>query len=206
MCHAITKSGKRCKVKGGDYFCHIHTPYVEPTIEEQREEMLQKLLNDFNSQEEAWPLFEGIDLTSETLSAIKRAKHVFDLRDEDYDNLISTYLNDDIDSFTKYDLISNTINESSKLNPTNDFLKKLQRMDLRKDIGFLYIKFILSTGRYWSGLFVTRKYYMYSYLPKRETLVNEYRENNLNKLRVNITKKQTPICDDVCNYIIAKYL
>ena len=43
MCKAITKSGKRCKIKGEDYFCHIHS-YVEPSIEEQRASMLQKLL------------------------------------------------------------------------------------------------------------------------------------------------------------------
>jgi hypothetical protein len=70
----------------------------------------------------------------------------------------------------------------------------------------LYIKFALSRGIFWQGLEEARRMYMYKLLPKRETLVNKYRENQLNKLRVIITKKHTPICDDVCNYIIAKYL
>jgi len=48
--------------------------------------------------------------------------------------------------------------------------------------------------------------YMYKLLPEREKRIEKYREDQLNKLRVNITKKHTPICDDVCNYIIAQYL
>jgi len=206
MCHAITKSGKRCKVKGGDYFCHIHTPYVEPTIEEKREAMLQKLLNDFNSQEEALPLFQGVDLTSEAIDIINRAKHVCDVSDEAYDNVISSYLNNGIDNIRKYNLIRDMIAINIQLNPTKDSLKKIQRVDLIGDATMLYIKFALSRGIFWQGLEEARRMYMYKLLPKRETLVNKYRENQLNKLRVIITKKHTPICDDVCNYIIAKYL
>jgi len=207
MCHAITKSGKRCKVKGGNYFCHIHTPYVEPTIEEKREAMLQKLLNNhIQPQVEAWPLFQGIDLTSEAVGIINRAKHICDVSDEAYDNVISSYLNHGIDNIRKYNLIRDMIAINIQLNPTKDNLKKIQRVDLIGDATFLYIKFALSRGIFWQGLEEARRMYMYKLLPKRETLVNKYRENQLNKLRVIITKKHSPICDDVCNYIIAKYL
>jgi hypothetical protein len=207
MCHAITKSGKRCKVKGGNYFCHIHIPYVEPTIEEKREAMLQKLLNNhLQPQVEALPLFQGVDLTSEAIDIINRAKHVCDVSDEAYDNVISSYLNDGIDNIRKYNLIRDMIAINIQLNPTKDSLKKIQRVDLIGDATMLYIKFALSRGIFWQGLEEARRMYMYKLLPKRETLVNKYRENQLNKLRVIITKKHTPICDDVCNYIIAKYL
>ena len=207
MCHAITKSGKRCKVKGGDYFCHIHTPYVEPTIEEKREAMLQKLLNNhIQPQVEAWPLFQGIDLTSEAVGIINRAKHICDVSDEDSDNVISTYLNDGIDNIRKYNLIRNMISINIQLNPTKDNLKKIQRVDLIGDATMLYIKFALSRGIFWQGLEVERRMYIYKLLPEREKRIEKYREDQLNKLRVNITKNHTPICDDVCNYIIAKYL
>ncbi len=207
MCHAITKSGKRCKVKGGDYFCHSHAPYVEPTIEEQREAMLHYFLNNhLQSQVEAWRLFQGIDLTSEAIDIIKRAKHVCDVSDEDYDNIISTYLNDGIKTIRKYNLIRDMISINIQLNPTKDSLKKIQRIDLIGDATLLYIKFALSRGIFWDVLEDAKRDYIYKCLPKREILIKKYREEQLNKLRVNITKKHTPICDDVCNYIIAQYL
>jgi hypothetical protein len=205
MCRAITKSGKRCKIKSVNYFCHIHTP--ETTIEEQREEMLQKILNDhLQPQVESWPLFQGIDLTSEALGIINRAKYVCDWSDEAYNNVISTYLDDGIDNVTKYNLIRDMISNCIQLNPTKDLLKKLQRVDLMGDTTLLFIKFGLSRGTFWQGLEVTRRMYIYKLLPGREELLKKYREEQLNKLRVKEAKKYTPICDDVCNYIIAKYL
>ncbi len=207
MCHAITKSGKRCKIKSSNYFCHIHTPYVEPAIEKQREEMLQNILNNhLQSQVEAWPLFEGIDLTSEALGIINRAKYVCDWSDETYNNVISTYLDDGIENIRKYNLIRDMIANCIQLNPTKDLLKKLQRVDLMGDTTLLFIKFGLSRGTFWQGLEEIRRVYIYKILPKREKLVKKYREEQLNNLRVKEAKKYTPICDDVCNYIIAQYL
>lgn len=206
MCKAITKSGKRCKVKGGDYFCHIHAPYVEPTIEEKREAMLQKQFISIQSQEKAWPLFRDIDLTSEALDIIKRAKYVSNWNEETYNTVVSTYFDDSVETIGKYDLIRDKICEGIRLSPTEDKLKLIQRVELFRDTSLLYIKFALSRGIFWRGLEDAKRYYNYQVLPTRQKVINKYHEDNLNKLRVNIVKKYTPICDDVCNYIIAKYL
>lgn len=207
MCKAITKSGKRCKVKGGDYFCHIHAPYVEPSIEEQRESMLQKLLNDpYQPQVEAFPLFRDIDLTSETLDIIKRSKYICNWTEETYNTVISTYFDDGVDNIRKYDLIRDKICEGIRLNPNRDLIKQLQRIDVFRDMSLLYFKVAMSLGRIWFGLEQARRLYKFDILPRREHCINKYREDNLNKLRLNEAKKHTPICDDVCNYIIAKYL
>ena len=207
MCKAITKSGKRCKVKGGDYFCHIHASYVEPTIEEKREAMLQKLLNDpLQPQVEAFPLFRDIDLTSETLDIIERAKYICNWTDETYNEIVSTYFDDGVDNIRKYDLIRDKICEGMRLNPTKDLIRVLQKLDIFRDMSLLYFKVAMSQGRIWFGLEEARRLYKYDILPRREKCINKYREDNLNKLRLNDLKKYTPICDDVCNYIIAKYL
>jgi hypothetical protein len=204
MCKAITKSGKRCKIKGGDYFCHIHS-YVEPSIEEQRASMLQKLLkNPLQSQVEAMPLFEGIDLTVETLELIKRAKYVVNLTDEEYDMLISTYFDDGVKELDKYELIKQTIKFVIVSEDNN--LKKIQATDLARDFLLLYIKATLSQGKFWQGLELARRIYNYTIIPYREEQVELYREEQTNKLRVKEAKKYTPICDDVCDYIILKYL
>ncbi len=212
MCKAITKSGKRCKVKGGGYFCHIHAPY-EPTIEEQREKelkreaMLQKLLNDpLQSQVEAFPLFRDIDLTSETLDLIRRSKYVCNWTDETYNEVFSTYFDDGVDSIRKYDLIRDKICEGINSTPSKDLITQIKRADIFRDTTLLYFKLAMSQGRIWQGLEQSRRYYKYEILPRREHCIDKYREENLNKLRVNIAKKHTHICDDVCNYIIAKYL
>jgi hypothetical protein len=204
MCKAITKSGKRCKIKGEDYFCHIHS-YVEPSIEEQRASMLQKLLkNPLQSQVEAMPLFEGIDLTVETLELIKRVKYVVNLTDEAYDMLISTYFDDGVKEIDKYELINQTIKFVSV--PEDNNLKKIQTTDLARDFLLLYIKATLSQGKFWQGLELARRIYNYTIIPHREEYVELYREEQTNKLRVKEAKKYTRICDDVCEYIILKYL
>ena len=207
MCRAITKSGKRCKIKSANYFCHIHTPYVEPAIEKQREEILQKLLNNhLQSQVEAWPLFEGIDLTYEALGIIKRMQYLCNLSEEAVGILISNYLNEEQDGVTKYGLIRDTISQTVKFSTTKDILIKIQKVELFRDATLLYIKFALSRGIYWQGLELARRFYIYKVIPTREKYLNQYREEQHNNLRVKEAKKHTPICDDVCNYIIAKYL
>jgi hypothetical protein len=80
-----------------------------------------------------------------------------------------------------------------------DILKRIQRVELIRDGFLLYLKFALSRGIFWQGLEEARRFYI---LPSREEFLNKYRTEQLNKLRVNETKKYTPICDDV----IAKYL
>ena len=212
MCHAITKSGKRCKIKSVNYFCHIHCSVVlQPPIEEQketeREEMLQKILNNhLQSQVEAWPLFEGIDLTSEALGIIKRMQYLCNLSEEAVGVLTSNYLNEEQDGVTRYDLIRDTISQTVKIGTTKDILIKIQKVELIRDAALLYIKFALSRGIYWQGLELARRFYIYKLIPTREKFLNQYCEEQLNKLRVKEAKKHTPICDDVCNYIIAKYL
>ncbi len=206
MCRAITKSGKVCKVKGGDCFCHIHAPYIEPTIEEKREAMLQKLLNDpLQPQVEAFPLFKDIDLTSETLDIIKRAKYICNWSDETYNEIVSTYFDDGVDSIRKYVLIRDKICEGMETR-TKDSIICLQRIDIYRDLLLLYIKVAMSRRRIWFGLEEARKLYKFGILQRREHCINKYREDNLNKLRLNELKKYTPICDDVRKYIIAEYL
>jgi len=218
MCKAITKSGKRCKIKSANYFCHIHCNALQPPIEEQkelfvkqketeREEMLQKILNNhLQSQVETWPLFEGIDLTSEALGIIKRMQYLCNLSEEAVGVLTSNYLNEEQDGVTKYGLIRDTISQTVKIGTTKDILLKIQKVELIRDASLLYIKFALSRGIYWQGLEVARRFYIYKLIPTRETYLNQYREEQINNLRVKEAKKYTPICDDVCNYIIAKYL
>jgi hypothetical protein len=210
MCHAITKSGNVCKIKTKNYFCHLHTP--DPLIEEQREEIIQKLLqpditgfNFFDYQRQAWPLFKDIDLTAETLDIIRRAKDLGNWSDETYNIVISTYLDDSINNDVKYATVKQKINEYTSLKGKKDILTVIKTLDLYKDLNFLILKYTLSRGTYWDGLKDVR--YVHTHIvPEREKFVNKYREDNLNNLRVNITKKHTPICDDVCNYIISKYL
>jgi len=210
MCHAITKSGNVCKIKTNNYFCHLHTP--DPLIEEQREEIIQKLLqpditgfNFFDYQRQAWPLFKDIDLTGETLDIIRRAKYLGNWSDETYNIVISTYLDDSINNDVKYTTVKQKINEYTSLKGKKDILTVIKTLDLYKDLNFLLLKYAMSRGIYWNGLKDARFVHKHI-VPEREKFVNEYRESNLNNLRVNITKKHTPICDDVCNYIISKYL
>jgi hypothetical protein len=237
MCHAITKSGKVCKIKTTNHFCHIHATgatgatgaKVTPIDNGEREmfalekeeedldakirdEILQNLfkpnmhpfgLNMY--QRQAWPLFKYIDLTTETLDIIKRAKYVSNWNEETYNTIISTYFDDGIPKDEKYELIKQKIGEGIQKTVSKDPLKNIQRMDLYKDIIILCTKVALSKGVFWDDIEKARLIVTAS-SKLRNTDINEYRENNLNKLRVNITKKQTPICDDVCNYIIAQYL
>ena len=216
MCKAITKSGKVCKIKSETHFCHIHRDHYngfcgvqeEPTIEEKREAQLQKLFSpspcDF-SQREAWALFKGIDFTGETLELIKRAKYLCDWREETYNTVISTFFDDSVDEDTKYYFFKRTMSEGMSLSPTKDRLKKIQRLDLYKDVTVLLTKIALSRGRYWEGILSARILIDGVYKMKKHD-IEAYRENNLNKLRVKAVEKYTPICDDVRKYIIAQYL
>lgn len=203
MCKAINKTGKRCRIKSSSLYCHIHTldcdRYV-PTIEEQREEMIQKIINNsIQSQFQLWPLFEGMDLTSEAITIVKRAKYVCDLSDETVDMLISNCLTDEIN----YNIIRDAISSSGKV---TDTLSSLRRVELIKDTVLLCIKLALSRGEYWQGMELARRIYLYNILPAREKYINKLREEGINKLRLNELKKVNVVCDDVCNYIIAKYL
>ncbi len=227
MCHAITKSGKVCKIKTTNHFCHIHSPVnsqspliqapliqaplIETTIEEKREGILQRLLRTdiafqhLNYQREAWPLFKDIDLTSETVEIINRAKYVCNWGEDIYNTVISAYFDDSIGEVAKYDIIRDKIKVGLEETAGLSFLKEIQRMELYKDMTILYVKVGLSLGTYSPGIIGAKS--IVDKASKFRTLyINEYRENNLNKLMINITKKHTPICDDVCNYIIAQYL
>ena len=212
MCKAITKSGKVCKIKSKTRFCYIHRDQYdgvpEPTIEEKREAQLQKIFSHspcYFSQREAWPLFKGLDFTCETLTLINRAKIACDWTEETYNTVISTFFDDSVDEDTKYYFFKQTMSEGMSLSPTKDRLKKIQRLDLYKDVTVLLTKIALSRGRYWEGILSARILIDGVYKMKKHD-IETYRENNLNKLRVKEAKKHTPICDDVCNYIIAQYL
>ena len=203
MCKAINKSGKRCKIKSQNKYCHIHAldsdKYI-PTIEEEREEMLQKLINNpLQSQSVAWPLFEGLDLTAEAISIVKRAKYVCNLTDEKVDMLISNCLTDEIN----FDVIKDTIATSGDVTDTLSWLRKVE---LIKDTTLLCFKIALVRGTYWQGMEYGRRIYLYNILPAREKYINKLREEGINKLRVKELKKINIVCDDVCDYIIAKYL
>lgn len=209
MCQAITKSGNVCKIKTNNYFCHVHTPCV--SLEEQREEMLQKLVqpdtpfNFFECQRKAWPLFKDIDLISETLEIIRVAKDLGDWPADIYDSLISTYLDDDNDNNVKYGTIKRTISEYTRLQGKKDALTLIKTLDLYKDLNFLFLKVAMSRGTYWEGLKDAK--YVYTHIvSERENFVNKYREQQLNILRVKEVEKHTPICDDIRKYIIAQYL
>ena len=210
MCHSITKSGNVCKIKTNNYFCHIHTP--EPSLEEQMEEIIQKLLqpditafNFFEYQRQAWPLFKNIDLISKTLDIIRIAKDIGNWSEETYNSVISTYLDDSINNDAKYATVKRTISEYTSLQGKKDSLTLIKTLDLYKDLNLLLLKFAMSRGTYWDGLKDVR--YVHKHIvPEREKFVNKYREDNLKKLRVKAVEKHTPICDDVRKYIIAQYL
>jgi hypothetical protein len=210
MCHGITKSGNVCKIKTTNYFCHLHTPV--PSLEQQREEIIQNLLqpditgfNFFEYQRQAWPLFKNIDLISETLDIIRIAKDIGNWFEETYNSVISTYLDDSINNDAKYATVKRTISEYTSLQGKKDYLTLIKTLDLYKDLNLLLLKFAMSRGTYWDGLKDVR--YVHKHIvPEREKFVNKYREDNLNNLRVKEAKKHTPICDDVCNYIITQYL
>jgi hypothetical protein len=218
MCKAITKSGKVCKIKSETHFCHIHQDHYngfhgvreEPTIEEKREAALEKLFftkhdTSFFIQQEAWPLFKGLDFTSETLVLINRAKYVCDWSEETYNTVISTFFDDSVDEDTKYCFFKQTMSEGMNSKPTKDHLKNIQRMDLYKDVTVNLTKIALSRGIYWEGL-VSAKIIINALFKVKKHDIEEYRENNLKKLRVKAVEKHTPICDDVRKYIIAQYL
>jgi hypothetical protein len=213
MCKAITKSGKVCKIKSKTRFCYIHRDQYdgvpEPTIEEKREAQLQKLFSQtrhcYFSQQEAWPLFKGINFTGETLELINRAKYVCDWTEETYNTVISTFFDDSVDEDTKYYFFKQTMSEGMKSSPTKDRLKNIQRMDLYKDVTVLLTKIALSKGVYWDDILNSRILVNAVYKMKKHD-IETYRENNLNKLRVKAVEKYTPICDDVRKYIIAQYL
>lgn len=216
MCKAITKSGKVCKIKSETHFCHIHQDHYynavqeEPTIEEKREAVLQKLFftkydTSFFIQQEAWPLFKGLDFTNETLILINRAKYVCDWSEETYNTVISTFFDDSIDEDTKYCFFKQTMSEGMKSKPTKDHLKNIQRMDLYKDVTVNLTKIALSKGIYWEDL-ERAKIIMNASSKVKKRDIETYRKNNLKKLRVKAVEKHTPICDDVRKYIIAQYL
>ena len=139
MCHSITKSGNVCKIKTNNYFCHIHTP--EPSLEEQMEEIIQKLLqpditafNFFEYQRQAWPLFKNIDLISKTLDIIRIAKDIGNWSEETYNSVISTYLDDSINNDAKYATVKRTISEYTSLQGKKDSLTLIKTLDLYKDL------------------------------------------------------------------------
>ena len=210
MCHSITKSGNVCKIKTNNYFCHIHTP--EPSLEEQMEEIIQKLLqpditafNFFEYQRQARPLIKNIDIISKTLDINRIAKDIGNWSEETYNSVISTYLDDSINNDAKYATVKRTISEYTSLQGKKDSLTLIKTLDLYKDLNLLLLKFAMSRGTYWDGLKDVR--YVHKHIvPEREKFVNKYREDNLKKLRVKAVEKHTPICDDVRKYIIAQYL
>lgn len=210
MCHAITNSGKRCKVKSSNYFCHIHTPYIEPSLDKKREDILLKICFCFDPsyfniyQREAWPLFKDIDLTSEILGIIKRGKDIGNWTEETYDSVISTYFNDGVNDCIKYHIIKDTICKHITLRG-KDFLTSIKIFEIYRDLNLLLLKFSLSLGRYTQLCNDVVSFYKQALL-EREKLINKYREKQLNILRLKEAKKYTPLCDDVCNYIIGKYL
>jgi len=213
MCKAITKSGKVCKIKSETHFCHLHQTHYYcvqegPTIEEKREAALKKLFSidmDFFSQRNAWPLFKGLDFTNETLTLINRAKYVCDWSEETYNTVIATFFDDSIDEYTKYSFFEQSMIESMKSKPTKDHLKNIQRKDLYVDVIVNLTKIALSKGTYWFGILNAITIVdAISKVKKRD--IEEYREINLNKLRVKAVEQYTPICDDVRKYIIAQYL
>lgn len=174
---------------------------------EKREAMLQELLiNPTQTQFYALPLFQDIDLTSETLNLIKRAKYVCNWSDQTYNWVISTYFDENKETLFKYNIIKQTVNEGIKLCSTEDYLKKIQQIEIIKDTLLLYIKAVLSRGIIWQGLEQARRVYNYDILPKREKLLTQYRNNNIHKLMVKEVEKHTPICDDIRKYIIAQYI
>ena len=214
MCKAITKSGKVCKIKSETRFCHIHRYQYdgvpEPTIEEQREAAIENLFfsksdNFFLTQQQAWPLFKGLDFTSETLTLINRAKYVCDWTEETYNTVISTFFDDSVDEDTKYCFFKQTMSEGMKSNPTKDRLKNIQRMDLYIDVTVLLTKIAVSRGIYWEGILSARILINAVYKMKKYD-IETYREENLKKLKVKAVENYTPICDDVRKYIIAQYL
>jgi hypothetical protein len=226
MCHATTKSGKVCKIKSENYFCHIHreievsvisessvrsTSDAKPSLDKQREDALQKILFSFvpsninTYQREAWPLFKDIDLTAESLNIIKRAKYLSNWPTETYDSLISTYFDDGVNNDVKYGIIRDTIVKYIRLQKVKDALTSIQICDLYKALILLFVKYMLSRGRYFDTIRDIINLYL-SIFPQREKYVKTYREENLNKLRVKAVEKHTPICDDVRKYIISQYL
>ena len=204
MCRAITKSGEVCKNKSESLFCHIHQG--QETLEEKRNRIISKLLSTsgitFTLQNEAWPLFRGINLTSETVALINRARCVHNWSDEIYNNLISNYLDDGVDEEEKYDLFRRTIATYS--NPGITIIEKIQINYLCEDITLLFTKYTLSKGRYFDFENFRKIYAIF--MKARKALFEIYREINLKKLRVKEVEKYTPICDDVRKYILADYL
>jgi hypothetical protein len=97
------------------------------------------------------------------------------------------------------------MSEGMKSSPTKDRLKNIQRMDLYMDVTVNLTKIALSRGRFWEGL-VSAKIIINALFKAKKRDIEEYRENNLNKLRVKAVEKHTPICDDVRKYIISQYL
>lgn len=218
MCRAITKSGKVCKVKGGDCFCHIHQDHYNgfhgvqegPTIEEKREAALEKLfspksINMFFLQRNAWPLFKGLDFTNETLTLINQAKYVCDWSEETYNTVITTFFDDGVDEYTKYSFFEQSMIESMRSKPTKDHLKNIQRMDLYVDVTVNLTKIALSKGAYWNDI-LNAKVIVETVSKVKKRDIETYREKQLKKLRVKAVEQYTPICDDVRKYIIAQYL
>ncbi len=219
MCKAITKSGKVCKNKSKSDFCHIHENISQPkSIEvrdpgslEKREEFLKFILkenvsfiNPYVMHHDAVPLFQGIDLTNETLDIIERAKRVCAWTDEIYKNMYSFYLNDNLGVTSKYHLLRDMIGQNIITNPSKDPLFIIQKVDLLRDTTLLFIKVMLSVEAY-DDVIKAKNYYLHV-VKRREKILNDYHEGKINKLLLKDLKKYTPICDDICNYVIANYL
>ena len=213
MCNAITKEGKPCKVKSEGFYCHIHERPV--SIEKKREIILEKILDSktilskkLGFITEAYLLFHNIDLTAETIALINRAKYLGNLTEMQYNDFISIYLDDGIDNDTRYETVKTAISKifSNGCKSKNDPLWTLQMIELLRDTFIIYFKYALSRGKIWRGMGEAIEFYNNKIIPNRERQIEIYRERNLNKLRVEIAKKNTPICDDVCKYILADYL
>lgn len=204
MCQAITKSGKVCKNKSETLFCHLHQG--QETIEEKRNRIILKVLSSFGItftlQNEAWPLFRGIDLTSETISIINRARYIYNWSDETYNTVFSTYLDDGVEEEQKYNLLRTTIANSGKSG--RDLIERIQVNDLCQDVTILFVKYILSKGTYFN-FEDFRKNYDY-FIRVRKAIVEKHREENIKKLVLKEIEKYTPICDDVRKYEIASFL
>ena len=218
-CLANTASGKRCKKSSTVFrsfskdskwvqFCHMHCKNIhlikqkiEPTIEDLKLQIKTIAYKDDIRINDIFSLYKDIkeskvmkdfDLTRELLTL--KATHPE-----------TRYLDNSIENFMNY--LRSRLNEFGKTEGKG--LEKIAFVNMAIDLLIIYT---LNSIHETNSVLLSKVEIIANIrtlkgsLSAKERFLNQWEENNMNKLRVKLLCKIPSLPNDICNYVIAQYL